>query len=66
MRGWHKTVYDRVPIRGEVTLSSDGLLFEAAKDAYEGELAVLRKRINRQFRVRKDRIERERPRSSES
>lgn len=63
---WHKAVYGRIPIRGEVTLSMDGLLFEAAERAYEAELAALRRRINRQFRVRKERIERARARSSDS
>lgn len=66
IRGWHKAVYDRVPIRGEIRLSSDSLLFEAAECAYEVELAALRRRINRQLRARKDGIERERSQSTES
>ena len=66
IRRWHKAVYDRVPIRGEVTLSPDGLLFEAAERAYEVELAALRKRINRQLGVRKDKIERHRPRLTDN
>ena len=65
MRRWHKAVYDRVPIRGEVTLSPDGLLFEAAERAYEVELAALRKRINRQVRIRKDEIARQKAKSAD-
>jgi hypothetical protein len=66
MRKWHGAVYDRIPIRGVVTLMADGLLFEAAERAYEIELAALRRRINRQFKARKDRIECERLRSSDN
>jgi hypothetical protein len=63
MQQWHGAVYERVPIRGEVTIFSDDLMFEAAERAYKVELAALRKRINRQMRVRKDQIDRRRLRS---
>ena len=52
IRRWHRAVYDRIPIRGVMTLMADGLLFEAAEWAYEVELAALKKRIDRQLKVR--------------
>lgn len=64
MRRWQKSIYDRIPIRSCITLSMDNLLFEAAERAYETELAALKKRIDRQFKVRKASISRKTLRSS--
>lgn len=58
IREWQKSIYDRMPIRGEVTLSMNGVLFEAAERAYEAELTALKKRINRQISIRRNRVRR--------
>jgi len=60
IRKWQESIYDRIPIRGVVKLSTDGLLFEAAERAYEAELVALKKRIARQLLVRTRRIRRDR------
>jgi hypothetical protein len=65
MRKWQKSIYDRIPISGAVSLSMNGMLFEAAEQAYELTLSTLRKRIDRQRSIRRNRIEEARRRSKE-
>lgn len=58
IRKWQKSIYDRIPTSGAVTLSMDGLVFEAAERAYEAELAALKKRVDRQILIRTNKVRR--------
>jgi len=66
IKEWRKALDDRLPSKYVITLSFDGLLFEAAEYAYEKELSTLKRRIDRQFSVRRKQIQESRSRPSRS
>lgn len=64
IKQWRKVLVDRLSSKYIITLSFDGLLFEAAEHAYEKELSTLKRRIDRQFSIRGKQIQESRSRRS--
>lgn len=56
MKKWDDMLVSRLAKKYVVTVSLDYALFEAAEHAYERELSSLRKRIDRQFKIRQKQI----------
>jgi hypothetical protein len=53
IKHWNKMIWAKLRPHFTLTISWDPLLFEAAEHAYEKELASLRRRIDRQYELRK-------------
>jgi hypothetical protein len=53
IKHWDDTIWTRLRTQFGLEVSWDPLLFEAAEHAYERELIALRKRIDRQYALRK-------------